>query len=140
MHLGEEWDGGVRWSDWVAYVGEGFAKRRPKRRRVGAGNPTHLPLPFVESSIPWSRSGTSSEPLFTTREPGFRHNVKNLPFASLPLVVMNDAFNCYQQSNKVSACISMRLRCLLLNLFEPLPSTLLRIMLLIVFICASFTI
>lgn len=100
VHFSEEWEGGVRWSDWDAYVGEGFTLRRPKRRLAGE-HPSHTPPPFIETSAPWSRGGTGTEPLFSIREPGFRHNVKNLPFASLPLVAMNDAFNALLMSNKV---------------------------------------
>lgn len=100
MPLNEPWEGGVRWDDWEAYVGEGFALRRPKRR-LAAEHLIYSPPPFVESSAPWSREGTGTEPLFGIRKPEFRHNFKNLPFASVPFIIMNDAFNALLMSNKV---------------------------------------
>lgn len=110
MHLNEQWDGGVRWSDWDAFVGEGFAERRPKRRRQG-----DQPLdsrPFVEASAPSSREGTAAEILFSIRKPGFRHNLKNLVFGSVPLCVFNDAFNAWRMSIKVRGKPYLLVSCL----------------------------
>ncbi|CAB1103383.1 unnamed protein product [Ectocarpus sp. CCAP 1310/34] len=98
MHLEDEWEGGVRWADWDAFVGEGFVVKRQKRIRQG--DSFRSPPPFVESSAPSAREGTGDEPLFGIRKKGFRYNTKNLVFASIPLCVFNDACNAWSMSIK----------------------------------------
>ncbi|CAB1102335.1 unnamed protein product [Ectocarpus sp. CCAP 1310/34] len=99
MHLEDEWEGGVRWADWDAFVGEDFVVKRQKRRRQG--DSFRSPPPFVESSAPWAREDTGDEPLFGIRKKIFRYNTKNLVFASIPLCVFNDAFNAWSMSIKI---------------------------------------
>ena len=99
-HIKEPWAGGVRWADWDAYVGEGFVVRRPKRRRDE--NIGQQPPAFVVSKTRWWHEGSKDSPLFGIRYDGFRQNFRNLVFASLPLVVYNDAFNAWSINSRVS--------------------------------------
>lgn len=99
VHLNERWEGGLRWPDWGAFVGEGIATRRQKRRRDG-GPPVPARLFAPKPSTPWSREGMASEPLFSIRKPGFRFNQRNLVYAGVPLCIFNDAFNAWGMSTK----------------------------------------
>lgn len=78
-------------SDTEAYVGEGFAALS----RDGS-----LTL-YKETEVPWAPEGPLDQPLASARQEGFHLNQKNLPFASLPLVMYNDAFNAWGMDNKV---------------------------------------
>ncbi|CAN0288031.1 unnamed protein product, partial [Scytosiphon promiscuus] len=91
------WDQGERSSLWKAFVGEGFVRKRKRRRRGDI-----VLKPFEVAAEPWTRAGTTDNPLFGLRREGVHLNDQNRPFFSAPVTYYNDAFNAFGMGNKHS--------------------------------------
>lgn len=101
---------GARSRGWESCVGEGFIKKQVQRKRA-RGSPAASELRFKVTNRPWAKEGTPDQPLFTIHKDSFRHNVKDLPFLSAPIVMYIDAFNAHGMGNKVRVInISRKLR------------------------------
>ena len=77
--------------------GDGAGTR--KRSTPGGAVPSRTQYKVSE---PWSLEGTEDEPLFTIRGASYVHNVRNLPFVSMPLVLWKDGFNAHGLGTKKS--------------------------------------